>query len=131
MPIEIEGMTVTQLAGMDLEEWDALVLVDEPLLFRAGSASVLGQLARSPDTLTIELAEISGGGEGVLLALARLASVMARRFGVRQVDWYVHAATCADPNLKLKRVLERRRFVVVDDPKRGVTYHRRDDVLGR
>ena len=78
--------------------------------------------------LIVELGHIDGGGEGVLLALWNLAREYASTRHIPQVEWIVHAVTCADPNLKLRRVLERRGFERRDLPGYGEVYHRLDPV---
>ena len=60
----------------------------------------------------MELAQIEGGGEGVLISLTSLARRYAILHELSGVEWIVHAVSCAKPNLKLRRVLERRGFVV-------------------
>jgi len=110
----IEGYTADEILGLPNEELQAIVLRDEPLVFRAGSANMLGRFRVEGLTLILELAHIDGGGEGALLALASLASRYAKRERLDSVEWRVHAVNCAKPNLKLRRVLERRGFVVRD-----------------
>ena len=108
----IEGYTIDEVLELPTEELQAVVLRDEPLVFRAGSASVLGRFRVTGDTLLMELAHIDGGGEGALPGLASLASRYAKREGLAFVEWHVHAVHCAKPNLKLRRVLERRGFEI-------------------
>jgi hypothetical protein len=60
----------------------------------------------------IELAQIEGGGEGVLISVASLAKRYATLRKLSGIEWIVHAVSCAKPNLKLRRVLERRGFEV-------------------
>lgn len=129
MPREIvvSGFTpaeILELSDADLAE---LVFCNEPLLFRIGSAEVLGEFRLTPDTVVLELATIDGGGEGVLPVLSSLARRYAQSRGLAQVEWVVHAVHCANPNLKLRRVLARRGFIV--EPVGGVpAYHRVDRV---
>jgi hypothetical protein len=111
-PVLLEGYTVDEILALPTQELQAIVLSDEPLVFKAGSANLLGRFAATEDTLVIELAHIDGGGEGALPSLASLASRYAKREGLAFVEWRVHAVHCARPNLKLRRVLERRGFVV-------------------
>ena len=59
-------------------------------------------------TLILELAHVDGGGEGALPTLAALASRYALRENLEYIEWRVHAVHCAEPNLKLRRVLERK-----------------------
>jgi len=48
----------------------------------------------------------------VLPALASVARRYAVLHGFLRVEWIVHAVTCANPNLKLRRVLEHRGFSI-------------------
>lgn len=108
----IEGYTVDEVLRLSNEELQAIVLRDEPIVFKAGSANMLGRFKVADDTLVMELAHVDGGGEGALPSLASLASRYAKRERLAFVEWRVHAVHCAKPNLKLRRVLERRGFVV-------------------
>jgi len=44
------------------------------------------------------------------------------RRGVAEIEWLVHAVRCAHPNLKLRRVLNRRGFAVQMVPGIGDVY---------
>ena len=114
MPREIlfEGLTPEAILKLPVQEIEQLVLTGEPLIFAAGSARILGEFRRSSDRLNVTLAQIEGGGEGVLPALTILIEKFARSQSLTAVEWVVHAVHCAKPNLKLKRVLERKGFVV-------------------
>ncbi|MEO6278694.1 hypothetical protein [Roseateles sp.] len=108
----IEGYTPDEILAMPNEELRAIVLSDEPLVFKAGSANLLGRFKVEGGGLVMELAHVDGGGEGALPALASLARRYAVREQLSSIDWRVHAVHCARPNLKLRRVLERRGFEV-------------------
>jgi hypothetical protein len=114
MPREIlfEGLTPEAILERPAQEIEQLVLTGEPIIFTAGSARILGEFRRSSDRLNVTLAQIEGGGEGVLPALTILIEKFARSQSLTAVEWIVHAVHCAKPNLKLKRVLERKGFVV-------------------
>ena len=127
-PIRIEGYTPDELLSVLDEEREQLVFSGRPVAFRIGSASVLGQFAIGGDAVAIELAQIDGGGEGVLPVLASVARRFARKRGLRAIEWFVYATHCARPNLKLRRVLEHRGFTVRDMPGRGVCYYKRTEV---
>jgi hypothetical protein len=129
--VTIEGLTPDQILGLPAEELDALVFCGEPLVFRVGTAEILGSFRVSGGALVVELAHIDGGGEGVLPTLAVLAERYARRMGLTALEWRVHAVHCARPNLKLRRVLERRGFQVRDVPGSGECYHLIQPVGGR
>jgi len=107
-----EGFTIEEILNLPKETIEQLVLLNEAIVFRAGSAMVLGRFKADSDRLVIELAQIEGGGEGVLPSLASLAKRYAKLNGFAAVEWIVHAVSCAHPNLKLRRVLELRGFHV-------------------
>lgn len=118
----IEGYTPDEILDMPNEELQAIVLSDEPLVFKAGSANLLGRFRVEGRALVLELAHVDGGGEGALPALAAIARRYAARERLASIDWRVHAVHCAKPNLKLRRVLERRGFEVVSVPGVGECY---------
>jgi hypothetical protein len=88
--ITLEGYTVEELLSLPEEHVQSYVFTGEPLL--------------------VELAEIEGGGEGALPLLAAVCERYARSRKLAGIEWIVHAIHCANPNLKLRRVLERRGF---------------------
>jgi hypothetical protein len=129
--ILFDGFTDDELLALPAEEIDALVLTGQPLVFRAGSATVLGEFRREPDRLVVELAQIEGGGEGVLLSLGSLVRRYAQLQRIDTVEWIVHAVYCVEPNLKLRRVLDRRGFIVRDMPGIGQAYYYLDSKAAR
>ena len=124
----IEGLRVDEVLDLPKETIEQLVFIGEPIVFRAGSAVLLGSFRTQRHRLVIELAQIDGGGEGVLVSVASLASRYAKLHGLSEVEWIVHAVSCAKPNLKLRRVLERRGFVVKQLPGVGAAYYLIDDL---
>ncbi len=124
-PIRIEGYNPDDLLSLLDDQWEQFVFSGRPIAFRIGSARLLGQFAIGPDTLLIELAQIDGGGEGVLPALASLAKRFARKRGLGAIEWFVYATHCARPNLRLRRMLEHRGITVREIPGRGECYYRR------
>jgi hypothetical protein len=121
--VTIEGYTADEILALPEEQLDAFVFVGEPLLFRAGTATILGEFRIVEDRLVAELAQIDGGGEGVLPTLWVLVERFAARRGLTSVEWIVHAVNCARPNPKLRRVLERRGFEVRDIAGIGKAYY--------
>jgi len=121
--MQIEGYTPEEILNLSDEEVEAFAFTDAPLILRAGSAQILGQFRLTSERLTVELAQIEGGGEGVLPALRVLSERLARRRGLTEVEWVVHAINCAKPNLKLRRVLERRGFTIQDVPGVGEAFY--------
>ena len=118
-----EGFIEEEILSLPDETVQGLIILGEPLVFRAGTAVVLGSFKISLNHLVIELAQIVGGGEGVLIALGSLVRRYARLHKLTGVEWIVHAVSCADPNLKLRRMLERRGFIVEQIAGVGVAYH--------
>jgi hypothetical protein len=105
-----------------------LIFLGEPIVFRAGSALILGSFKVHSERLVIELAQIEGGGEGVLMSLGSISRRYAKLHGLSGVEWIVHAVSCAKPNLKLRRVLERRGFKVKNVAGVGEAYHLLDSL---
>jgi hypothetical protein len=118
-----EGLTEDEILNLLKPTVEQLVLIGEPLVFRAGSAVLLGSFQTRANRLVIELAQIEGGGEGVLMSLGSLARRYASLHKLSAVEWVVHAVSCAKPNLKLRRVLERRGFVVKQVEGVGEAYY--------
>ena len=128
--ILIEGLDPDEILLLPDEHIAALVAVG-PVVFKAGSAEILGQIRLFPDRLMVELAQIDGGGEGVLPALWLLAERFARQRGLSAVEWVVHAINCAKPNLELRRMLVKRGFIVRDVEGIGSAYYFRQPVVTR
>lgn len=122
-PINLEGLSPDEILSLPAETIEGLILCGEPLVFRAGSAEILGKFWLENETLILELCHIDGGGEGVLAAIAGVAERFAKMRGLKSLDWRVHALNCAEPNPKLRRVLERRGFVIEDVPGCGPCFH--------
>jgi hypothetical protein len=122
--VTLNGLTPEEVLALPDDALDALILCGEPLVFRVGTADVLGRFWVEGESLVLELGHIDGGGEGVLPTIAALAERYARGRGLSALDWRVHALNCARPNPKLRRVLERRGFAVADLPPGGPCYHR-------
>jgi hypothetical protein len=120
--LRIEGYTRQEILALPDAELAQIITYDRPVVFRAGSATVLGQVRVDRTTLVIEIAHVDGGGEGVLPALWSLGPGIARRLNLERVEWLVHATRCANPNLALRRVLERRGFTVHELPTIGQLY---------
>ena len=126
--VRFEGLTADEILELPVEDVDALVFENEALVVSIGSAQILGRFSLAPDTLVVELAQIDGGGEGVLPAIGSLASRLAKQRALTQIEWRVHAVTCANPNLKLRRMLERRGFEIRQIEGTGEVYHQVVDV---
>ena len=121
--INIEGYLPDDILALPDEQLEALVLSGEPLVFRAGTAEILGEFRIKGESLIVELAQIDGGGEGVLPTLTSLAQRYAKQRRLKKVEWIVHALNCAEPNLKLRRVMERRGFQIADVEGVGKAYY--------
>lgn len=121
--IKFEGYSAEEILEMPVEEINEFILIGEPLVLLIGSAKILGEFRVNGETLVVELAQIEGGGEGVLQSLWQLTEQYAAKNKLKQVEWIVHAINCAKPNLKLKRVLEKRGFNIESINGIGDAYH--------
>jgi hypothetical protein len=124
-----EGLTEDEILGLSRSTVEQLILIGEPLVFRIGSSVLLGSFHIRANRLVIELAQIEGGGEGVLMALASLARRYSILHELSAIEWVVHAVSCAKPNLKLRRVLEHRGFVIKQVEGVGEAYHLLDSLI--
>jgi len=129
--ILFEGLSEREILDLPSEQFKGLILIGEPIVFRAGSATVLGEFRRDGNRLVIELAQIDGGGEGVLVSLGSLVRRFALLHRIEAVEWIVHAVNCAKPNLKLRRVVEHRGFTVREIPGIGQAYYFLDAEMSR
>jgi hypothetical protein len=129
-PPLLEGYTSDELLALPDATLDAIALSGETLVFRVGSAEILGRFGIEADALVIELGHIDGGGEGALPTLSAVARRYARRRGLDAIEWRVHAVHCARPNLKLRRVLVRRGFEIREIPGVGECYWQRVRIKG-
>ncbi len=127
--VDIEGLSPEEILAFTESDLQDLVLCDSPLVFRAGSADVLGQFHIANSVLVVELAQIDGGGEGVLPTLWLLSEHYAKARGLAQVEWIVHAVRCEKPNLKLRRILVRRGFSVEHVEGSGEVYRLLTDLV--
>ena len=59
----------------------------------------------------------------MLPTLTSLAHRYAKRRGLKKVECVVHALNCAEPNMKLRRVMERRGFRIKDVEDVGQAYY--------
>ena len=127
--IDIEGYSPDEILALPDQQLDAFVLSAGPIVFRAGTAEILGEFKVRGESLIVELAQIDGGGEGVLPTLTSLALRYAKQKGLKRVEWVVHALNCAEPNLKLRRVMERRGFKIVNVEGVGNAYFQVQEIV--
>ena len=48
---------------------------------------------------------------------------------MKRVEWVIHATNCAAPNLKLRRVMERRGFQIVNVENVGTAYYQVHEIV--
>jgi hypothetical protein len=58
-----------------------------------GTANVLSQVRLGDYSLTIELSQIDGGREGVVLTLSVLVETLASQRGIGAIQWIAHAVS--------------------------------------
>ena len=129
-PVKFESLTPDEILDLDVTDVDELVFNGEAIVVNIGSAQILGQFSLQDDVMVIGLAQIDGGGEGVLPAIASLASKLAKQRDIREIEWQVHAVTCAQPNLKLRQMLVRRGFEIREVDGVGEVYYQVSAVTG-
>ena len=118
-----EGHSAEEILNLPKDTVEQLILIGEALVFRVGSAVLLGSFRINDNRLVIELAQIDGGGDGVLISLAALARRYAQLHELSGVEGIVHAVSCAKPNIKLRRMLEHRGFSIREVEGIGEAYY--------
>jgi hypothetical protein len=111
--IDIEGYAPDELLALPNDLIDPWLFRDAPVVFRVGTATLLAEFRRDGTRLVLELAQIDGGGEGILPLLSSLAEAFARGRRYAEIEWIVHARTCARPNERLRRILDSRGFEII------------------
>ena len=124
----IEGESLKEILAWPEHYFDELVLIDDPIVLNIGTAEVLGQFAIKDNVLVVELAQIDGGGEGVLPAISRIAKRVAKMKSIKTIDCVVHAINCAEPNLKLRSHLVKTGFEIKNVPGKGDAYFKKINV---
>ena len=124
----IEGESLKEILSWPEHYFDELVLIDDPVVLNIGTAEVLGQFAIKNDVLVVELAQIDGGGEGVLPAISRIAKRVAQMKSIKTIDCVVHAINCAEPNLKLRAHLIKTGFEIKNVSGKGEAYFKKINV---
>lgn len=127
--INIEGVCLKEILEWPVEYFDELVLIDKPIVLSIGSAEVLGQFATSDKSLIVELAQIDGGGEGVLSTITKVSKHIAKAKDLTKICCVVHAIDCAKPNLKLRAHLEKTGFILKEVNGKGKAYYREEKVI--
>ncbi len=123
--LNIEGESLQEILAWPEHYFDELVLIDEPVVLNIGTAEVLGQFAVKDNVLVVELAQIDGGGEGVLPAISRIAKRVAKIKSIKTIDCVVHAINCAEPNLKLRTYLVKTGFEIKNVQGKGDAYFKK------
>ncbi len=108
--MDVEGIPLKALKALAKDELDTLLAFGRPISFHIGSANILAEFNRHEVELSVNLAHIDGGGEGVLVVLWKAVETYARDRNYEAIQWNVHALTCARPNLRLQQFLRTRSF---------------------
>lgn len=106
----IDGIKPNQL--VNLHDLEAYALAGRPIVFSVGEAEVLAQFSKSGKVLSVEIAVVEQGGEGVLPVLIDTIEKAALMRDFSAIEWSVLARNCSTPNPKLMRVLEKCGFKV-------------------
>jgi len=121
--IDFEGLSVDEILSLSEEEQNELIFCNSSIVFEAGSAEILGKFSVNDTKLIIELAQIDGGGEGVLPMIMSLAFKFSKLRKLNFIEWIVHAVNCHDPNLKLRYILDKKGFQVKEIQNIGSVYY--------
>jgi len=106
----IDGIKPAELINLD--DLEAFALAGRPIVFSVGEADILAEFSKSEKVLSVEIAVVEQGGEGVLPVLIDTIEKAALMREFVGIEWSVLARNCSTPNLKLMRVLEKIGFEV-------------------
>jgi hypothetical protein len=106
----IDGIKPNELINLD--ELEAYAISGRPIIFSVGEAEVLAEFSKSGKVLSVEIAVVEQGGEGVLPVLIDTIERAALMREFAAIEWSVLARNCSVPNPKLMRVLEKIGFEV-------------------
>ena len=123
-PIFIEGFSAENLFALPDEEIQTLIFTNKPIIFKIGTAEVLGEFKIEDNKLIVELAHIDGGGEGILPTIFSLAKQYGQRRGLKEFDLIVYALNCANPNPKLRPILEKKGFTIENIEGKGNVFYK-------
>lgn len=106
----IDGIKPNELVNLD--DLEAYALAGRPIIFSVGEAEILAEFTKTGKVLSVEIAVVEQGGEGVLPVLidAIERAALIREFAA--IEWSIFARNCSLPNPKLMRVLEKIGFEV-------------------
>lgn len=121
--ISIEGYSTDEILKLSDEQVRTFIFVNEPIVFKVGTAEILGEFKIDGESLIVELAQIEGGGEGVLPLLFILTRKYAQKRNLKKVEWIVHALNCAKPNPKLRPLMEKKGFTIENIEGIGEAYY--------
>ena len=100
----IEGLAPDELISLD--DLEGYAVAGRPIVFSIGSAEVLAEFSILEKVLSVEIAVVEKGGEGVLPVLIDVVEKSALQRGMIAIEWSVFARNCAEPNPKLEKVLK-------------------------
>jgi hypothetical protein len=126
--MQVEGVSVDALKAMVPSDLDELLAFGKPITFQMGTATILAEFNRLDEDLSVNLAHIDGGGEGVLVILRRLIIIYAKERNYLNIVWNVHALTCANPNPRLQRFLRAQGFQETRNKKNGLVLTLRQSI---
>ena len=126
--VRIEGLTADEVLALPPDDLDELIFVGRPVVVHVGTAEILAECHRRGPALVVDLAHIDGGGEGALPTVVTFVTRFAVARGFARIEWLVRATNCAEPNLKLRRVLIRKGFEKRSLPEFGECYYKVTEV---
>lgn len=106
----IDGIEPNEIVNLD--DLEAYTLAGRPIVFSVGEAEVLAEFSKSGRVLSVEIAVVEQGGQGVLPVLIDTIERAALMREFHAIEWTILARNCSTPNPKLMRVLEKMGFEV-------------------
>ncbi len=125
---DVASYAVDELQAMSQRDLDALLGSGRPIDIRFATGRLRGRFGVADGTLRVEVSEIDGGGDAMLMTFSTGCRNLARQRGIGKIEWLVHAAACAAPNRRLQQVLPARGFTLQDVQGVGQAYRRLENI---
>ena len=124
----VGSYSIEDLQKMPEQDLVALLSNGRPIDIRFGNGRLRGRFGVVDGALRVEVMELEGGGDGMLMTFSNGCRNMARQRAIRKIDWLVHAAASEGANQRLQQVLTTRGFTLQDVQGVGQAYRRTENI---
>jgi len=121
----LDELTPEELLALPLTELDSLLLTGQAIICQADAKHISCKFQRNAGRLTITFRQFDGSCDKVFRQLWDWVYPLAGKLGCSEVEWFIPAAYCNQPNPRLRHVLEQKVFQLVASTDMGEVYYLR------